>query len=123
MTNRKDELRVVLDSAATEAYEAMVARMKEDTATIKVSPSRFVSFLVSDFFLAHFEKDKIILIAEFFDSDSFYEAARKKAKGAANYEDQLAGALEQAQKIKARRRRKTVRQETLQSALTKDSEV
>ena len=103
------ELRVVLDAAATSAYEAMVARMKEEIPTIKVQPSHFVSFLVTDFFAAYFEKDKAVLIAEFFDSDSFYEAARKKAKGSADYEELMAEALENARKIRTKKRRKAVR--------------
>ena len=40
------ELRVVLDSAATSAFENMVARIKEDQPTVKVQPSHFVSFLL-----------------------------------------------------------------------------
>ena len=103
------ELRVVLDSAATNAFENMVARMKEDQPTVKVQPSHFVSFLVSEFFAAYFDKDRAVLIAEFFDSDAFYEAARRKAKGSSNYEDQMTEAMEAAQKIRGKKRRKAGR--------------
>ena len=103
------ELRIVLDAGATNAYEAMVARMKEEVSTIKVQPSQFVSFLVADFLAAHFEKDKAVLIAEFFDSDGFHEAARRKAKGSENYEDQMDAAIQEARKIKDRKRGKVVR--------------
>jgi hypothetical protein len=93
------ELRIVLDAAAAIAYEAMVLRMKEGVPTIKVQPSHFVSFLVADFFSTHFEKDMAVLIAEFFDSDAFYELARKEL---------MAAALAEAQRIKGKRRRSRV---------------
>ena len=103
------ELRIVLDAGATNAYEVMVARMKEEVSTIKVQPSQFVSFLVADFLAAHFEKDKAVLIAEFFDSDGFHEAARRKAKGSENYEDQMDAAIQEARRIKDKKRGKAVR--------------
>ena len=103
------ELRIVLDAPATQALEEMVRRMKEEVSAIKVQPSQFVSFLVADFLEAHFEKDRAVLIAEFFDSDAFHEAERKLAKGRANYEELMQAALDQALKIKGRKRRKVVR--------------
>ncbi len=106
--DQERELRIVLDGAATAAYEMMVSRLKEAVSTIKVQPSHFVSFLLVDFMEAHFEKDMAVLIAEFFDSDAFYEAERKHAKGKSNYEELMADALERARKIKAKRRRKPV---------------
>ncbi len=111
MSEVKDrrELRIVLDARATSAYEAMVARMRDTVSTIKLQPSHFVSFLLVDFMEAHFEKDMAVLIAEFFDSDGFYETQRKLAKGKTNYEELMADALEQAKRIKARRRRKILR--------------
>lgn len=102
--NEVRELRVVLSAAAAAAFEGMVARMKEEAPTIKVQPSHFVSFLLVDFLAAHFDKDKAVLIAEFFDSDAYFDAARKRAKGSDNYEDQMAAALMEARKIKERRR-------------------
>ena len=104
--NDPKELRIVLDTTAASAVEAMVARMKEEQSTIKAQPSHFVSFLVSEFFAAYFEKDMAILIAEFFDSDAFYEGVRKRAKGKANYEDLMSEAMEAAQKIRSKKRRK-----------------
>jgi hypothetical protein len=102
---QEQELRIVLGGAATKAYKAMVERMKAEIPTVKIQPSHFVSFLVADYIEAHFEKDMGVLIAEFFDSDSYYEAARRKAKGAPNYEEQMAKALDDALKIKANKRR------------------
>lgn len=109
MSDQQRELRIVLDGPATAAYEAMVSRMKEAVPTIKVQPSHFASFLFVDFMDAHFEKDMAVLIAEFFDSDAFYELERRKAKGKEDYEEQMADALERARKIRTRKRRKTVR--------------
>lgn len=103
----RKELRIVLDPSATEAYNVMVKRLKEDSATVKVQPSQFISFLVLDFFKTYFEKDKTVLIAEFFDSDTYFDTARKKAKGSVDYEEQMAASLAEAQKIKSRRRDKT----------------
>ncbi len=105
---RTRELRIVLDGLATTAYETMVSRMREAVPTIKVQPSHFASALIVDYLEAHFEKDMDILIAEFFDSDTFYEAERKKAKGKANFEELMANALEQARRIKDKKRRKPV---------------
>jgi hypothetical protein len=103
------ELRIVLDGPATEAYETMVSRMKEAVSTIKVQPSHFASFLMVDYLDAHFEKDKAVLIAEFFDSDAFHEAERKVAKGKPDYEELMQAALNCARQIKGKKRRKAVR--------------
>lgn len=103
----KKELRIVLDMEATKAFESMVAVLKTETPAIKIQPSHFVSFLVADFFVTHFEKDKPVLIAEFFNSDAYFDAARKKAKGSTDYEEQMADALSDAQKIRSKRRRKS----------------
>ncbi len=109
MSDQQQELRIVLDSPATAAYKAMVSRMKEAVPTIKVQPSHFASFLFVDFLEAHFEKDMAVLIAEFFDSNAFFESERRKAKGEMDYEELMADALERACKIKARKRRKITR--------------
>ena len=102
----KKELRIVLDEGATTAFHLMVQALKSEMATVKIHPSQFVSFLLADFFQSHFEKDRPVLIAEFFDSDTYFDAARKKARGSNNYEELMASALAEAQKIKAKRRRK-----------------
>ncbi len=102
----KQELRIVLDAAATSAFNMMVQVLKSEMATVKIHPSQFVSFLVADFFQSHFEKDKQALVAEFFDSDSYFDAARKKARDSDDYEEQMATTLAEAQKIKSKRRRK-----------------
>lgn len=112
LNQKEKELRIVLNAAATSAFETMVARLKEEMSTIKIQASHFVSFLVTDFMEAHFEKDKDILIAEFFDSDAYHESERKKAKGKENYEELMADALERAKRIKGKRRRKYVRKGT-----------
>ncbi len=103
------EVRVVLDSAAATALRSMIDTLKAETSTVKIQPSQFVSFLVADFFEAYFMKDKPVFIAEFFDSDAFYETERKKAKGRPDFEDQMARALDHARKVKGLRRTKVVR--------------
>jgi len=106
---KEKELRIVLNPSATRAFEMMLARLRAEMPTIKVQASNFVSFLVTDFLEAHFERDKEVLIAEFFDSDAFHEAERRKAKGHENYEELMAEALERAKRIKGKRRRKYTR--------------
>lgn len=102
------ELRIVLDAAAASAYETMVGRIKEVALTIKTQPSHFVSFLLVDYLEVHFEKDMAVLIAEFFDSDAFYESERKLAKGRPDYEERMQAALNRAREIKGKKRRKTL---------------
>jgi hypothetical protein len=106
-TQKGKELRVALNQSASGAYEIMIARLKKEMPTVKIQASSFVSFLVADFLDSHFEKDKAVLIAEFFDSDAFHEVERKKAKGKENYEELMAEALERAKRIKSKRRRKS----------------
>jgi hypothetical protein len=109
VSDESRELRVVLDAEAASAYVSMLARMKEAVPTIKVQPSHFVSFLLVDFLEAHFERDMLILIAEFFDSDAFHEAERKLAKGTPNYEERMQAALDRGRQIKGKKRHKVVR--------------
>lgn len=108
-TPKEKELRIALSPNATAAFETMVERLRAEMPAIKIQPSQFVSFLITDYLAAHFEKDKPVLIAEFFDSDAFHEIERKKAKGADNYEELMEAALARARKIKDKRRRKLVR--------------
>ena len=103
--SKSKELRIALTAEAASFFDKMVARLKEEMPTIKLYPSHVISFLVVDFFSAHFEKDKDIFIAEFFDSDAYYEAARKKAKGLPEYEDLMAKAMAEAKAIKTKKRR------------------
>lgn len=105
----KEVLRVALDNQAARDYAAMVERIKAANPCVKIHPSSFVSFLVSDFFETYFEKDMGILVAEFFDSERYCDAQREKAKGKPNYEEAIEVAAREAKRIKARRRRKVVR--------------
>lgn len=82
----KDVLRVALDKPATNAYHSMVEEIKAQNSCVKISPSQFVSFLVTDFYKTYFEKDLSILVAEFFDSQGYHEAAIKRAKREGNFE-------------------------------------
>lgn len=105
----KECLRVALDRVAAQSYLNMVERLKAENTFIKIQPSQFVSFLVADFFKTYFEKDLAVLVAEFFDSDSYYESERHKARGAANYEEALETALARARAVKAKKRGNAVR--------------
>lgn len=115
--SQSKELRVALDAEATQSYKLMVQKLKEVVPTIKVHPSQFISFLVADYLIAHFEKDQDVLIAEFFDSDTFYQQQRKQAKGKPNFEELMTKALEQAQKYKGKRRRKAKTPNQIEIAL------
>lgn len=104
-------VRATLSPEASQAFRKMAERLEADGFTSKIYPSEFLSFLVLDYLEAHFEKDFPVLLAEFFDSDAYFEGARKKAKGSQDFEVLMAKALEEAQKIKARKRRKNVRRD------------
>lgn len=105
----KEILRVALDQQATRSYYLMSEKIKSLNPHVRIYPSQFVSFLMSDFFETYFEKDVGILMAEFFDSQSYCNAETEKAKGKPDYEEALALAASQAKKIKSKRRRKIVR--------------
>lgn len=117
---KKEILRVALDRESTAAYSAMVERLKAENPHVKFQASAFVSFLVTDFHRTYFEKDLAVLVAEFFDSNAFYESERKKAKEGSSYEEVLGAALTQARHIKSKRRthapRKAVRPPTVNIA-------
>ena len=56
-----DVLRVALDKDAALAYERMSEALKEESF-VKLTPSKFVSFLTNLFFLKYFEKDKRLIL-------------------------------------------------------------
>jgi hypothetical protein len=109
MRKAKSELRIVLDEAGTHAVLTMIEQLKAEMPWIKAQPSQFVSFLVADFIETYFAKDKAVLVAEFFDSNSFHDAARREARGKENFEEHMDAAVKLARKIKARRRQPKVR--------------
>ena len=104
-------VRATLSSEASLAFRRMAERLEADGFASKIYPSEFLSFLVLDYLEAHFEKDFPVLLAEFFDSDCYFDKARKKAKGSPEFESLMAKASEEAQKIKAKKRRKAVRRD------------
>lgn len=105
----KEALRIVLDQGATQAYLAMVEKLKAENSCVKFHPSQFVSFLVSDFLNTYFEKDKAVLVAEFFDSQTYYESEAQRAKGQSNFEELMDIALATARRIKGKARSKNGR--------------
>lgn len=102
---QKEILRVALNKDATDAYAQMVNRLRSENPSVKIQPSAFVSFLMKDFFATYFEKDMGILIAEFFDSKSFYESQMKRAQSDGNsFEKVMADTLDSITKIKSKSR-------------------
>ena len=112
MTNKppaigeKEVLRIALDKKAADCFKTMASRMKEENPHIRVQPSAFVSFLVSDFFASYFEKDLGVLVAEFFDSKSYYEEQLQKAKSHDDFEKVMSVTLVEIKRIKGKARGK-----------------
>lgn len=109
----KEALRIALDKKAAQDFAQMANRLKAENPHIRVHPSAFVSFLVSDFFATYFEKDLGILLAEFFDSKSYYAAQLQQAKAQGDFESVMSSTLQAIKKIKAgARRKRNVRRKT-----------
>lgn len=87
--------------------------MKSENPYVKVQPSAFVSFLVSDFYAAYFEKDLGFLLAEFFDSQSYYESQLKLAKSEGSFDVVMSEALSAIKRIKGKKRGKLGRKPNL----------
>ncbi len=104
--NRKEVLRIALDTKATEAYDQMLKGLKEVNSWVRFFPSEFISFLVTDFYETHFESDKDIYVGKFFDSHGFVNSETKKAKNTGNFEEALRETLAKAEKIRSKSRRK-----------------
>lgn len=102
----KEVLRIALDKKAALAFAQMASRLKAENPHIRVQPSAFVSFLVSDFCATYFEKDLGILVAEFFDSKGYYEAQLQQAKAQSDFESVMSATLREIKRIKAGARRK-----------------
>ena len=109
----KEVLRIALDKKAALAFAQMASRLKAENPHIRIQPSAFVSFLVSDFFATYFEKDLGIMVSEFFDSKSYYEAQLQQAKAQGDFESVISETLRAIKKIKAgARRKRTVRRKS-----------
>lgn len=103
----KEVLRIALDKNAALAFAQMANRLRAENQHVRVQPSAFVSFLVSDFFATYFEKDLGILVAEFFDSKSYHETQLQQAKTQGDFERVMSESLITIRRIKARARRKS----------------
>lgn len=97
----KEVLRIALDKKAAQDFAQMASRLKAENPHIRVQPLAFVSFLVSDFCATYFEKDLGILVAEFFDSKSYYEAQLQQAKAQSDFEGVMSATLRAIKRIKA----------------------
>ena len=105
----KELLRVALDKYAAHAYAQMAERLKAANEYVRVQPSAFVSFLVTDFYNTYFEKDLGLLVAEFFDAQSYHEAEFQRAKASGDFERVMSEALATIKKMKSKARRKATR--------------
>lgn len=94
-------LRVALEPAAAEAYRKMIARLKAESQYLRAHPSKFVSFLVSDFYATYFEEDISILVAKFFDSKAFMSDQIKTAKGSDDAATILQSVTDTVEKLKS----------------------
>ena len=101
----KEILRIALDKQAAQDFTQMAKRMKAENPHVRVHPSAFISFLVSDFFATYFEKDLEVLVAEFFDSKSYHETQLQVAKTCGDFEKSMAASLAEIKRIKAKTRR------------------
>lgn len=108
----KELLRITLDKQAAQDFATMAHRLKAENPHVKVHPSAFVSFLVSDFYATYFEKDLGILVAEFFDSKSYHEAQLLQVKTPGDFEKVMSVSLEAIQKIKAKTRRGSLKRKS-----------
>ncbi|MBY0315903.1 MAG: hypothetical protein K2Q26_10310 [Bdellovibrionales bacterium] len=113
----KDALRVALDKPATNAYQFMVEKIKAQNPCVKISPSQFVSFLVADFYKTYFEKDLSILVAEFFDSQGYHEAAIKRAKRDGNFDQVMNETMMNIKEIKSKCRSHKQRKKRIKTAV------
>ncbi|MBX2994087.1 MAG: hypothetical protein KF681_04680 [Bdellovibrionaceae bacterium] len=117
----REVLRVALDRQAAQDFAQMANRLKAQNPHVRVQPSAFVSFLVSDFFATYFEKDFGILVAEFFDAKSYHEAQLQQAKAQGDFERVMAESLVTIRKIKARSRRKSGQKRKAKSSSNPES--
>jgi hypothetical protein len=109
LITQREVLRVALDKEATQSFALMAERLKTENTHVKVMPSQFVSFLVTEFYKTYFEKDLSILIAEFFDSRGYYEAFISRSKSNKDFALSAKNALEKIQEIKTKARRRSPR--------------
>lgn len=104
ISSDKDGLRVVLDPEATRAFSEMSARLKAVGSYVKFYPSQLVSCIVSEFFEAHFEKDKDALVSKFFDAKAYISSEVQRAQNAEEAVEILKGLSDSIDKIKGKGR-------------------
>lgn len=102
----KEVLRVALDSEATRAFKSMEQRLMSENHHISFHPSEFISYLVKDFHQTYFDRDVPVLVAEFFDSKSYYEEQVRLARTNGNFEEVMAQAISAIKRVKNRKRGK-----------------
>ncbi len=79
LAESSEVLRINLDKTAIAALEQMTKALKEESY-VRITPSKFISFLTRFYFERYFDKDREILSSEFFDSKEFVANELKKTK-------------------------------------------
>ena len=113
-------LRIGLDPKATSSYRAMVQKLKSENQYIKLSPSKFISFIVSRYFEGQFEKDITVLDHYFFNSKEFLAEELPKAKTPEEVKEVLQKVMQGLDKLdldvsKLRKKKKVVPSEQSES--------
>lgn len=121
-TETRELLRVALDKKATHAHDSMAGVLKTQEF-VKLSPSRFVSFVITHFFENYFEKDKELIVSEFFDAKEFIADEMSKVKDPAMVDEVLKMAMNRIQKMQALKKQGAIskRKQALNKPLNNDT--
>lgn len=91
-------LRIVLDAEAIRAFESMSQSLKAESY-VRLTPSKFISFLTRYYFQNYFENDRELLTSEFFDSKDFVENELKKVKDPSEIEAVLEQSMRKVRRM------------------------
>lgn len=98
--------RVILNPEATKSLKAMTNSLKAENRFVSFHASEFVSHLVIDFYQTYFDRDIGVYIAEFFDSESYYQEMMKHARNNGSFEEVMTNAMGEIKRIKNKKRGK-----------------
>ena len=105
----KESLRILLDDVAAKDCEWMESELKSQGSHIKLTSSKFISYLVKDYKNNYFSKNKKKLSKVFFDSKEFIAAELKKAQTPEAVEQILKMAMKNIAKGQASKKRKLIK--------------
>ncbi len=91
-------LRVALDNEAVHAFESMAHSLKAESY-VRLTPSKFISFLTQFYFQHYFEKDRELLASEFFDSKEFVAGELKKVRSVSEIEAVLEQSMRKVRRM------------------------